>query len=134
MQVDIDTEKHGVGRTALIVECNAAIRKMIASVFLSDGFQACGEAENGKEAIELAKEIHPDIITMDLSMPVMNGLEAAAEMHKLFPTTPIILFTLFGDGLSQKEVENSGVSLVLAKTTPLSMLIEMAHRLTAVPS
>ena len=133
MQVDIDVRKHGVGKTALVVDDNAAIRKMIVSALLSDGFKACGEAENGKEGLVLAEKIHPDIITMDLSMPIMNGLEAAAELHKLYPKTPIILFTLFGDGLSQSDAAKSGISLVLPKTTPLSMLVVMAHRLLGLP-
>jgi two-component system chemotaxis response regulator CheY len=129
VQVDIDTKKHGAGRTALVVDDNASIRQMIASAFLSDGFKIIVEAENGKEAVEIAKEVRPDIITLDLSMPEMNGLEAAAEVHKTFPKTPIILFTLYGDGLSQTEAAKAGISLVLAKTTPLSMLIKLAHRL-----
>jgi two-component system chemotaxis response regulator CheY len=133
VQVDIDVKKHGVGKTAMVVDDNAAIRKMIVSAFLSDGFKACAEAENGKEGLELAREIHPDIITMDLSMPIMNGLEAAAELHKLYPHTPIILFTLYGDGLSSADAARSGVSLVLPKTTPLSMLVVMAHRLLGMP-
>ena len=133
MQVDIDVRKHGVGKTALVVDDNAAIRKMIVAALLSDGFKTCGEAENGKEGLVLAEKIHPDIITMDLSMPIMNGLEAAAAMHKLYPKTPIILFTLFGDGLSPSDAAKSGISLVLPKTTPLSMLVVMAHRLLGLP-
>jgi two-component system chemotaxis response regulator CheY len=132
VQVDIDTKKHGAGRTALVVDDNSAIRQMIASAFLSDGFKTIVEAENGKEAVEIAKEVKPDIITLDLSMPEMNGLEAAAEVHKIFPKTPIILFTLYGDGLSQAEAAKAGISLVLSKTTPLSMLIKVAHRLMGV--
>jgi two-component system chemotaxis response regulator CheY len=133
VQVDIDTKKHGAGRTALVVDDNSAIRQMIASAFLSDGFKTIVEAENGREAVELAKKVQPDIITLDLSMPEMNGLEAAAEVHNLFPKTPIILFTLYGDGLSQTEAAKAGISLVLAKTTPLSMLLRMANRLLGVP-
>jgi len=133
VQVDIDVKKHGIGKTALVVDDNPAIRRMISSALLSDGFETCGEAENGKESLELAREIHPDIVTMDLSMPEMNGLEAAAELHKLYPKTPIILFTLYGDGLSSSDAARSGVSLVLPKTTPLSMLVIMAHRLLGMP-
>ena len=129
MQIDVDTKKHGIGKTVLVVDDNVAVRKMIAGAFLSDGFKTCGEAENGKESIELARELHPDIITLDLSMPVMNGLEAAAELRKLYPKTPIILFTLFGDGQLQAEAAKAGVNLVLPKTTPLNHLIVLAHRL-----
>jgi two-component system chemotaxis response regulator CheY len=72
-----DRRKRGTGKTVLVVDDNAAIREMLASAFFSDGFKMCGEAENSKEAIELAKQIKPDVITLDLSMPVMNGIKAA---------------------------------------------------------
>jgi two-component system chemotaxis response regulator CheY len=121
-------------KKALVVEDNAAIRQMLVSAFLSNGvFEACAEAENGKEGVEVAKKIHPDIITLDLSMPVMNGIEAASELRKQFPKTPIILFTLYGDGLSQTEAAKSGVTLVLSKSTPLHSLIIIAHRLLGLP-
>jgi two-component system chemotaxis response regulator CheY len=102
---------------------------MLASAFLSDGFKTCAEAENGKEAVELAKQIKPDVITLDLSMPVMNGIRAASELRRVFPTTPIILFTLYGDSVSKAAASEAGVSLVLQKTVPLSVLIDDAHEL-----
>jgi CheY-like chemotaxis protein len=133
VEIDVDPKKHGVGKTVLVVDDNAAIRKMIAAAFLSDGFKTCGEAENSKEGVELAKKIHPDIITLDLSMPVMNGMEVASELPKICPKTPIILFTLHGDGLSQTEVSKADVNIVLSKTTPLQQLIIIAHRLLGAP-
>jgi chemotaxis response regulator CheB len=81
-------KKRGVGRTALIVDDSAMIRKIIVAAFLSDGFKSCGEAGDGREAIEVAKQIKPDVIRLDLSMPVMNGLEAASELRKIFPKKP----------------------------------------------
>ena len=129
MEIQSDPKKRGAGKTVLVVDDNAAIRKMLASAFLSDGFETCGEAENGKEAVEVAKQIHPDVITLDLSMPVMNGITAASELRKILPTTPIILFTLYGDGVSKAAASEAGVSLVLQKTMPLSVLIDDAHKL-----
>jgi two-component system chemotaxis response regulator CheY len=129
VEIERDPKKRGAGKVVLVVDDNAAIRKMLASAFLSDGFKTCGEAENGKEAIELAKQIKPDVITLDLSMPVMNGIKAAFELRRVFPTTPIILFTLYGDSVSKAVASESGVSLVLQKTVPLSVLIDKAHEL-----
>ena len=129
MEIERDPKKRGAGKTVLVVDDNAAIRKMLASAFLSDGFKTCGEAENGKEAVELAKQIKPDVITLDLSMPVMNGITAASELRRIFPTTPIILFTLYGDSVSKAAASEAGVSLVLQKTVPLSVLIDHAHEL-----
>jgi two-component system chemotaxis response regulator CheY len=129
VETQSDPRKRGTGKTVLVADDNAAIRKMLAAAFLSDGFKTCGEAENGKEAVELAKQIKPDVITLDLSMPVMNGMTAASELRRIFPTTPIILFTLYGDSVSKAEASKAGVSLVLQKTVPLSELIDDAHKL-----
>jgi PleD family two-component response regulator len=73
-QIKSDLKK-SVGKTVLVGDDNAAIRKMIAAAFLSDGFKTCVEAENGSEAIDTAKHIQPGLITLDVSMPVMNGLD-----------------------------------------------------------
>jgi CheY-like chemotaxis protein len=129
VEIDIDPKKRGIGKTVLVVDDSPAIRKRLAAGFLSDGFKTCAEAKDGREAIELAQQIKPDIITLDLSMPRMNGLEAASDLRKIFPHTPIILFTLYGETLSKMDASKSGVSLVLSKTAPLSTLIEKAHEL-----
>jgi CheY-like chemotaxis protein len=129
VEIDVDARKRGVGKTVLVVDDNAAIRKMLASAFLSDGFKACAEAANGQEAVEAASQLKPDVITLDLAMPVMNGLKAASELRKLFPKTPIILFTLYGDSLQRVDAEKAGVNLVLGKTTPLATVVDKAHEL-----
>jgi CheY-like chemotaxis protein len=129
VEIDIDPKKRGFGKTVLVVDDSPAIRKRLAAAFLSDGFKTCAEAKDGREAIELAQQINPDVITLDLSMPRMNGLEAASELRKIFPNTPIILFTMYGETLSKTDVSKSGVSLVLSKTDPLSTLIDKAHEL-----
>lgn len=129
MKIESDPKKRGVGKIVLVVDDNAAIRKMLAAAFLSGGFKTCGQAENGKEGIEVAKQIQPDITILDLSMPVMNGLEAASELRKLFPKMPIILFTLYGDLLLEPAASEAGVSLALPKIVPLPSLVEKAHEL-----
>ena len=129
MKIINGPEKRGVGKTVLVVDDNARIRKLLAVAFLSDGFTTCVQAENCKESIEAAKKIKPDVITLDLSMPVINGLATASELRKLFPKTPIILFTPYADSLLRTDASKAGVSLVLPKTVPLPTLIEKAHQL-----
>ena len=128
-RVKSDSKKHGVGKTVVIVDDNALIRKMLVAAFLSDGFKTCGEADNGKNGIELAKKLKPDLITLDLSMPNMNGLQAASELRRLFPKTPMILFTFYGDDMVEEEATKAGINLVLSKDISLSTLIEKAHKL-----
>jgi len=102
---------------------------MMESAFLSAGFKTCGQAQNGKEAIRFAKRMKPDLITLDLSMPVMDGLKAAPKLRKFLPTTPIILFTLFGEELSKRDLTNAGINLILSKTVDLTTLVQEAGRL-----
>jgi DNA-binding NarL/FixJ family response regulator len=64
-------------------------------------------------------------------MPVMNGLEAAPRLRKLFPETPIILFTMYGTTQLENEASKLGVSLVLTKNTPLATFVDEAHKLLA---
>ena len=127
----IKNNKRGRGKTVLVVDDHAAIRKMIVSAFVSDGFKECGEAEDGKEAIEVAKRIKPDVVTMDLAMPVMNGLAASAALRKIFPKLPIILFTLYADANLKTEAAHAGINLVLLKTVPVLTLLDSAHELMA---
>jgi len=101
------------------VDDNAPIRKLLTTAFLSNGFKTCGEAENGTEAVKLAQQIKPDLITMDLSMPGISGLVASSALRKIFPKVPIILFTLYASKLLEIEAAKVGVSVVLSKTASL---------------
>jgi CheY-like chemotaxis protein len=134
MERETDPAKPGVGKTVMVVDDSAPIRKMLACAFLSDGFKTCIEAENGKEAIEAATREKPDVIILDFSMPVMNGLQCAPQLRKILPpVTPIILFTLYTESLLPAKTSHAGINLILDKTTPLSELVETAHRLLAKP-
>ena len=69
-----------MAKTILIVDDSAYIRRGLCELFKREvDFEICGEAENGREAIAKARELHPDLIVLDLSMPVMNGLDAPAN-------------------------------------------------------
>jgi CheY-like chemotaxis protein len=108
MEVKIDPKTPGAWRTVLVVDDNEVVRKAIETAFLSDGFNTCVEARNGAEAIEVAKQCQPDLIILDLSMPVMNGLEAAPILRKMFPQVPIFLFSLYGECVSKEDASRPG--------------------------
>ena len=79
----------------LIVDDNALIRKEVRLGFeRRNGFLTCGEAVDGRDAIDKARQLKPDLIILDFSMPVMNGLQAAAVLSREMPDVPLILFTM----------------------------------------
>ena len=79
----------------LIVDDHAAIRRGVQSILeASPEWEYCGEAANGQEAVQLTDELNPEIIIMDVSMPVLNGLEATRIIHDAHPKTKILLLTL----------------------------------------
>jgi CheY-like chemotaxis protein len=87
-----------MAKTILVADDNPEIRKMLHQIFESgEDYDICGEASNGQEAIDLALKHRPELIILDLSMPVMNGLEASIELKRIMPTVPIILFSQYAD-------------------------------------
>jgi DNA-binding NarL/FixJ family response regulator len=119
----------GPVRTVLIVDDSAPIRRALCEEFTRHGFNVCAEAENGSQAIELARRCRPELIILDLSIPVMNGLEAAPELRKIVPDCPIILYSLFADTLGKSELEARGITLALSKDSSVEVLLEKAEAL-----
>src|SRR5438034_11329963 len=106
-----------MAKAVLVVDDNALIRQALCELFKREAdFEVCGEAENGREAIEKAQQLHPDLIVMDLSMPVMNGIEAASILKSLMPTVPLIIFSEYSDVFSEKEARTAGVSALVSKS------------------
>ena len=119
-----------MARSVLIVDDIAIVRRALCQLFTSDGeFEVCGEAENGQQAIEKAQELHPDLIVLDLSMPVMNGVDAARVLKRLMPTVPIIAFSEYSDVLSPKEADSVGISALVSKAQHVSALLDTARAL-----
>ena len=117
--------------TILIADDNDAVRRAVCEVFTRESdFEVCGEAHDGHDAIEKAQRLHPDLIILDLSMPVMNGLDAARALRdRLVPPVPIILFTLYDAGIVEERARYAGVADVVSKSEHISVLIDAARRL-----
>ena len=79
------------------------------------GWVICGEAENGKMAIDRVQELRPDVVILDLSMPVMNGLDAARAIKAIAPGTHILMFTLHTYPQLLDEARKVGIDHVVSK-------------------
>jgi CheY-like chemotaxis protein len=125
--------KHGscfMPKCILIVDDSASIRHMLRTTFEDiSGWEVCGEAENGREAIEKASELKPDLIVLDLAMPIMHGLEAAPVLRRMLPAVPIILFTLYANKFLEQEAFSAGVTVVVSKDVAVGTLIKQAEGL-----
>ena len=79
------------------------------------GLVICGEAENGRVAVDQVQELRPDVVIIDLSMPVMNGLDAARAIKAIAPGTHILMFTLHTYPSLTDEARKVGIDRVLSK-------------------
>jgi chemotaxis response regulator CheB len=115
-------------KSVLIVDDNAFVRQALRNIFERESdLEVCGEAENGRDAIQQARQLHPDLIVLDLSMPVMNGLDAALEIKQLMPLMPIIMYSAFVDGYEKQHLK--GIAEVVSKSENASTLIHKARGL-----
>ncbi len=78
----------------LLVDDFQRIRSGVRSLLTNESMEICGEAENGREAVERVRDLQPDLVLLDIIMPVMNGIEAAHEIHRIAPSTKIVFFTI----------------------------------------
>jgi DNA-binding NarL/FixJ family response regulator len=108
----------------LLVDDHIAARKGLASLLgHEDNLDIIGEASDGKMAIELAKELQPDVIIMDASMPGMNGIEATRMIILDFPEIKVIGFTMHSEGEIGIAMQKAGAIACISKSQPAEVLI-----------
>lgn len=108
----------------LIVDDHPAVRRSLRTVLEAvPEFAVCGEAENGQVAIQNARHLKPDAIILDVSMPVMNGFDAAKILKSVMPSVPILMFTAFNSTNLAEEALAAGASKVTSKSCSPDVLI-----------
>lgn len=119
-------------KRVLLVDDSAEIRRVVRPLFDSHPkFRVVGEAEHGREAIEKAASLRPDLVILDLTMPVMNGLEAAPLLIKLLPKVRLILFTSYYLPEVERLSRAAGIHAVVPKDNAATHLIPQAEALVA---
>lgn len=116
----------------LIVDDSPLIRRSLRASLEQGGWMVCEEAKNGRDGIIKAQQIHPDLIVLDLAMPVMGGLEAARELQHLMPATPLVMFTTFSNSFLNHEALSVGICAVFDKSEGAAPLLNSIQRLLAV--
>ena len=106
-----------VMKRILIVDDNATVRRGLRGVLQHhEDWDVCGEASDGRQAIERAQELHPDILLLDLAMPGMNGFDTARELAKLQPELQILLCTVQLSTFVVREAEKVGIQGAVSKS------------------
>jgi two-component system, chemotaxis family, protein-glutamate methylesterase/glutaminase len=114
----------------VVADDNAAVRHALRSILeLKRDWKVDGEAVDGRDAIEKAKRLHPDLIVLDVSMPVMNGIDAAKMLHQIMPAVPLILCSLRTNEILEDEASAAEVNAVVSKTQNMQLLVNKAREL-----
>lgn len=113
----------------LLVDDHALFRAGLASLLQASGLDVVGQASDGEEAIAKARELRPDLIFMDISMPRRNGLEATRAIKTLLPETTIVMLTVSGDEADLFEAIKSGAGGYLLKNLREKEFTEFLLRL-----
>lgn len=101
--------------TVLVVDDTLFMRVAISNMFTEWGYEVVGNAGNGKEAVAMYRELQPDLVTMDVTMPVMTGIEAVKEIIPEFPNAKIIMITALGQQKLIVEALESGAKDFMTK-------------------
>lgn len=107
----------------LIADDHEAVRRGLRSALSGAEWQICGEAVDGRDAIQKTMELKPDLVILDVSMPNVGGLEAAREILKSSKQTKILIFTMHESKQIREETAAIGVHAMAVKSAPLSTLL-----------
>lgn len=112
----------------LVVDDAAFMRMMIKDVLTKNGFEVVGEAENGAKAVENYKELDPELIIMDITMPEMDGIQAVKEVKKLNPDAKIIMCSAMGQQAMVIEAIQAGAKDFIVKPFQADRVVEAVSK------
>lgn len=106
-----------MSKSVLIVDDSNSVRTATRQFVETQlGLEVCGEAVDGLDALDKARDLNPDLIILDLQMPRMGGMQAARKIRDKMARVPIILFTMFADAVQPQDAKDAGIDAVVCKT------------------
>ena len=118
-----DTFVSPINPRILVVDDHPVIRAALIAL-LRSRWEVCGEASNGVEAIDKVNELHPDLVLLDLSMPVMNGTRAAQYIHSIAPHTKIVFLSMYDSQATTDLMKMTGADGFVSKRGDAADLVE----------
>ena len=117
-----------MGNRVLVVDDAAFMRMMVKDILTKNGYEIVGEAENGLVAIEKYKETNPDLVTMDITMPEMDGIQAVKEIKKIDPNANIIMCSAMGQQAMVIDAIQAGAKDFIVKPFQPDRVIEAVRK------
>jgi two-component system response regulator NreC len=114
----------------VLADDHVLVRQSLKSLLEREGFQVVGEASDGQEALRQVESLQPDIAVMDITMPILNGLNAAREMSRSSPKTKTILLTQHDEGQYVSEALDGGVKGYVLKNQVASDLLQAIRQVS----
>jgi DNA-binding NarL/FixJ family response regulator len=115
----------------LVVDDHDMLREALVELLVHAGFEVVGEAAEGADAVALAKQLEPEVVLMDLRMPVLGGLDATRLIKDARPATQVVLLTAFESPALQQLAEEAGCFAYLVKGGPPGTLRLVLHQAVA---
>ncbi|HDM70653.1 MAG: two-component system response regulator [Thermotoga sp.] len=119
-----------MAKRVLIVDDAAFMRMLLKDIITKAGYEVVGEATNGVEAVEKYKELKPDIVTMDITMPEMNGIEAIKKIKEIDPNANIIVCSAMGQQAMVVEAIQAGAKDFIVKPFQQSRVVEALNKVS----
>lgn len=117
-------------RKILIVDDSPMIHNLLRKMLLAGGYEVCGDARNGRDALDLFERLNPDLVFMDVTMPVMDGITAAKAIKQKHPDARIIMLTAMGDEEIVGQAAQAGVDVFLKKPFNDYKIVSAISKLT----
>ncbi|WP_028843370.1 chemotaxis protein CheY [Pseudothermotoga elfii] len=118
-----------MAKRVLIVDDAAFMRMLLKDIITKAGYEVVGEASNGAEAVEKYRELKPDIVTMDITMPEMNGIEAIKKIREFAPDAKIIVCSAMGQQAMVVEAIQAGAKDFIVKPFQHSRVVEALQKI-----
>ncbi len=112
----------------LVVDDAAFMRMMIKDILIKHGFEVVGEATNGLEAILRYKELNPDLVTMDITMPEMDGIAAVKQIRKMDPNARVIMCSAMGQQAMVLEAIQAGARDFIVKPFQADRVLDAVRK------
>jgi|SRR5690554_993088 len=120
-----------MGNRVLVVDDAAFMRMMIKDILKKGGFEVVGEAEDGMKAVEKFKELQPDLVTMDITMPEMDGIAAVKEIRKMDPNAVIVMCSAMGQQAMVIDAIQAGAKDFVVKPFQPDRVLEAIRKVLA---